>query len=50
MRRADRLQARVFGDDKARSREVTLEAWRNRPLWERLQERWASLLRSQLSH
>ena len=43
-----RRQARVFAEDKARSREVTLEAWRNRPLWERLQERWASLLRSQL--
>jgi cardiolipin synthase len=38
-------------DDRSfrrRSREVTLEAWRARPLWERLQERWASIVRSQL--
>ena len=41
-------QARAFEDDRRRSRQVTLEAWRHRPLWERLQERWASVFRSQL--
>jgi cardiolipin synthase len=43
-----REQARVFAEDRQRSRQVTLEAWRHRPLKERLQERWATLLRSQL--
>ena len=43
-----REQARLFAEDRRRSREVTLEAWRPRPLRERLLERWASLLRSQL--
>jgi cardiolipin synthase len=41
-------QARVFEEDRRRSREVSLEEWRHRSLWERVQERWASLLRSQL--
>jgi cardiolipin synthase len=41
-------QLRAFEDDRGRSRQVTLEAWRHRPLWERVQERWAVLLRSQL--
>jgi cardiolipin synthase len=41
-------QARAFVLDRRRSREVTLEAWRHRPLWERIQERWASMFRSQL--
>lgn len=43
-----REQTRVFAEDRGRSREVTLQAWRRRPLWERLQERWATLVRSQL--
>jgi cardiolipin synthase len=43
-----REQARIFAEDKGRSRQVTWEAWRKRPLGERLQERWASLVRSQL--
>jgi cardiolipin synthase A/B len=43
-----REQARVFDEDRRRSRQVTLEAWRRRPLRERLQERWATLVRSQL--
>jgi cardiolipin synthase len=43
-----RDQSRLFAEDRRRSREVTLEAWRHRPLRERLEERWASLLRSQL--
>jgi cardiolipin synthase A/B len=43
-----REQARVFADDRRRSRQVTLEAWRRRPLLERVQERWATLVKSQL--
>jgi cardiolipin synthase A/B len=43
-----REQARVFDDDRGRSRQVTLEAWRHRPLWERLRERWALVFRSQI--
>jgi hypothetical protein len=27
---------------------VTLEAWRKRPLWERVRERWALVFRSQI--
>ncbi|HEU4830316.1 MAG TPA: cardiolipin synthase [Gemmatimonadales bacterium] len=41
-------QARVFEADLARSTEITLEAWRNRPWQEKLGERLASLLRAQL--
>ena len=41
-------QARVFDDDRGRSRQFTLEAWRHRPLWERLRERWALMFRSQI--
>jgi cardiolipin synthase len=43
-----REQARVFDDDRGRSRQITLEAWRHRPLWERLRERWAVAFRSQI--
>ena len=43
-----REQARVFDEDRGRSRQVTLEAWRHRPLWERLRERWALVFRSQI--
>jgi cardiolipin synthase len=41
-------QVRQFKRDKARSRPITLEAWRNRPRTERLLEHAAGLLRSQL--
>ena len=43
-----REQAEVFAQDRARSREVTLEAWRGRPITERLEEMVAWLLRRQL--
>jgi cardiolipin synthase len=43
-----RQQEQVFEDDKLQSRRITLEMWRKRPLRERLQERLAGLLRSQL--
>jgi cardiolipin synthase len=39
---------RIFEEDKARSREVSLDEWRNRPLGERLKGRAASLFRSQM--
>ncbi|HEY8258311.1 MAG TPA: cardiolipin synthase [Gemmatimonadales bacterium] len=41
-------QARQFEADKARSKEMTLEWWRNRPVSERIAERLASVLQSQL--
>ncbi len=41
-------QARVFDADVARSRQVTLEAWRRRPWSEKVRGRMESLLRSQL--
>ena len=41
-------QAEVFEADRARSREITLEAWRRRPWQEKLKEWAAGLLRSQL--
>jgi cardiolipin synthase len=41
-------QARVFEADRARSRRITLEEWAARPFTERLQERFASLIKSQL--
>ncbi|HEU5050512.1 MAG TPA: phospholipase D-like domain-containing protein, partial [Gemmatimonadales bacterium] len=41
-------QERVFEADRARSREITLEAWRARPWKEKVTERLASLLRTQL--
>lgn len=43
-----REQERIFEEDKLQSRRITLEMWRKRPLRERLQERLAGLLRSQL--
>jgi cardiolipin synthase A/B len=43
-----REQARIFAEDRARSREVTLEQWRDRPITERLEEMVARLLRHQL--
>jgi cardiolipin synthase len=41
-------QVRQFKKDKAKSRPITLEAWRRRPRTERLLEHAAGLLRSQL--
>jgi len=41
-------QAQAFAKDRARSREITLEAWRHRPLGERIEERLAGVLRKQL--
>lgn len=41
-------QARIFEEDKARSRRITLEEWRRRPWRERAVERLAGLLRLQL--
>lgn len=41
-------QARVFAVDRANARRVTLEEWRQRPVWDRIQERVAGLFRKQL--
>jgi cardiolipin synthase len=41
-------QAETFAKDRARSREITLEAWRHRPLLERIEERLAGVVRKQL--
>lgn len=41
-------QTQVFMDDKKRSREITLEEWQSRPVWEKVIEFLAGLLRSQL--
>jgi cardiolipin synthase A/B len=41
-------QARIFAEDRSRSRKVTLEEWRSRPITERLEEMVARLLRRQL--
>ena len=41
-------QARIFEEDKARARRITLEEWRRRPLKEQAVERLAGLLRLQL--
>jgi cardiolipin synthase len=43
-----REQAAIFAQDRARAREVTLEAWRDRPVTERLEEMVAWVLRRQL--
>ena len=43
-----REQNRVFEQDKAKSIRVTLEAWKQRPLSEKLKEHLAGLLRFQL--
>jgi cardiolipin synthase len=40
--------AAAFEQDRGVSQQVTLEAWRHRPVWERIQERAAGLLRRQL--
>src|SRR5688500_5275636 len=41
-------QVAVFAEDRARSREITYDAWRRRPWQEKVQEWAAGLLRSQL--
>ena len=41
-------QSAIFEDDLKRSRRVTFEAWNNRPWTERVSERMAGLLGSQL--
>jgi cardiolipin synthase len=41
-------QAAVFARDRAQARQITLEAWRRRSLWERFQERLAGMFRKQL--
>ena len=41
-------QSRVFEQDKTNSVRITLQAWRQRPLSEKLQEHLSGLLRSQL--
>jgi cardiolipin synthase len=41
-------QARIFADDRARSRQVTLEQWRHRPITERLEELVGRMVRHQL--
>jgi phosphatidylserine/phosphatidylglycerophosphate/cardiolipin synthase-like enzyme len=38
----------VFAEDRGRSRRVTLDEWRSRPLWERIQERFAWVMQKQL--
>jgi cardiolipin synthase len=41
-------QARMFSEDRGHSRRVTLEEWRHRSLWERIQERFAGVMQKQL--
>ena len=41
-------QARMFAEDRGHSRGVTLDEWRHRPLWERIQERFAWVMQKQL--
>jgi cardiolipin synthase len=43
-----RQQAEVLAEDRSHSRRITLEEWRHRSLWERMQERVARTFRSQL--
>ncbi|HEY9015252.1 MAG TPA: phospholipase D-like domain-containing protein [Gemmatimonadales bacterium] len=43
-----REQARIFAEDRARSRRVTLEEWRHRPITERLEELVGRMMRHQL--
>ena len=43
-----RAQVEVFAEDRARSRQVTLEAWRDRPILERVAEAFARVMRHQL--
>jgi cardiolipin synthase A/B len=41
-------QARIFAQDRARSKQVTLEEWRRRPITERLEELVGRMVRHQL--
>jgi cardiolipin synthase A/B len=41
-------QAATFARDRAQARQITLEAWRRRSLWERFLERVAGIFRKQL--
>jgi cardiolipin synthase A/B len=41
-------QARAFAEDVVHSRRITLEEWRHRSLWERIQERFAWVMQKQL--
>jgi cardiolipin synthase len=41
-------QGRVFAEDRAHSKRITLAEWQHRPLWERVQGRVASVVRGQL--
>jgi cardiolipin synthase len=43
-----RAQAQVFAADRAKSRRITLEEWRRRPLRERVMEQMARVIRHQL--
>ena len=43
-----REQTKIFEQDLAKSREYTAAEWHSRPAWDRLKERAASLLSSQL--
>jgi len=41
-------QIRIFADDRARSRRMTLEEWRRRPITQRLEELVGRMVRNQL--
>ncbi|MBA3696929.1 MAG: cardiolipin synthase B, partial [Methylotenera sp.] len=41
-------QTRIFNDDWSKSRLVTYEAWKNRPFTDKVLEKFAVLLKSQL--
>jgi cardiolipin synthase A/B len=41
-------QAQIFAEDRARSRQVTLEQWRHRPITERLEELVGRMVRREL--
>jgi cardiolipin synthase len=41
-------QTRIFEEDLRKSKPMTLAQWQNRPLWDKVKERFASLLSSQL--
>jgi cardiolipin synthase len=41
-------QTKVFEADLERSRRISLQEWRTRPLWQRMKERVGGILRSQL--
>jgi cardiolipin synthase A/B len=43
-----REQARIFAEDRARSKPMTLEEWRRRPITERLEELVGRMMRHQL--